>query len=119
MSSSVMYEPSHEPLGRAIAGEEEEEEDQEREKGDEEPLGDGERGGGERTVDARGPVAPDRWCDGCGSAEELDRDWLPEFGRDPPAKSSGRRSACGGELRLGREEEEVRGGRLGTALPHL
>jgi hypothetical protein len=97
-----------------MAVEEEEEEDQERENGDEEPLGDRERGGGERTVEARGPVVPDR----CGSAEELGRNWSPEIARGPPARSIGceelleqrgdeatgaaRKKKCGEELPRGR-----------------
>jgi hypothetical protein len=65
MSSSVMLEPSHEPLGRAISVvEEDEEEDQE--KGDEDER----RGGDERAVDGRAPVLPERWRDGCGLEED-------------------------------------------------
>jgi hypothetical protein len=84
-----MYEPSHDPLGGAIAAvEEEEEEDQSRSKGEEEPLlAGGERGGDKRTVDTRGPVAPDGRCGGCGPAEERGRSSSPEFARESPAKS--------------------------------
>jgi hypothetical protein len=103
MSSSLIYEPSHEPAGRAIAEEEEEdEEDQERAKGDEEPPDGGEHGGGRRTVEIRGPVAPDRGGESCGPVEELGRGRSLESARGPPVRSPGRE-----EDRLGEEERSV------------
>jgi hypothetical protein len=86
--------------------EEEEEEDQERAKGEEEPPDGGERGSGERTVDTRGPVAPEQWREGCGPAEELGRRGLPEFARDSPAGLlKCKNLAQVGERRPGREKE--------------
>ncbi|KAK1616136.1 hypothetical protein QYE76_021653 [Lolium multiflorum] len=93
MSSSLMYDPLHDPLAEAI-DEEEEEEDHERRKGEEEPR-DG--GGGGRSVETRGPVAPARRSSGGGSAEMRS----PEF-------ASEKRSPEQQEARARRREREER-----------
>jgi hypothetical protein len=86
MSSSRIYDPLHEPLGWAIDGDEEEE-DQERSNGEEEPLlTGGECSGDECNVETRGPVAPAWRADGCRAAEESGRVWSPEFARRSPRK---------------------------------
>jgi hypothetical protein len=80
-----------------MAMEEEDEEDQESAKGDEEPLGSGERGGAKRIVDTRGPMVLDRWSEGLGPSEELGRSGSPEFARGPPVRSTGRKEVARAE----------------------
>jgi hypothetical protein len=81
--------------------EDEEEEVHEKENDDEEELEDETRGGDERTVDGRAPVVPERWRDGCGSAEDASLVRLQDFAGDPLARSNKREEIMRAEERGG------------------